>query len=166
MPAIDFKALFNEERERRKLQKQQAEAGGTSTSAPEASRDGGPPPPMPLCPLAKRNPLRLSDYEIATQLGVRGLHYIPDFITEEEERSILRGVYAAGTEARWVQCGQRRVQNWGGKPGDVTVSEDLPPFAAALVEAVMASQICDHTTAAGMGNTLSSTVIVSSPRRH
>lgn len=98
MPAIDFKALFNEERERRRLQKQQGEAGGARGSGGGATSDvnGGPPPPMPLCELAKRSPLRLSDYEIGQQFGVRGLHYVPDFITEEEERYILRGVYAVG----------------------------------------------------------------------
>ena len=105
MPAIDFKALFNEERERRRLQKQQSEAGGAGGNGgsgggggaggdTRVSADDGTPPPLPTCELAKRSPLKLEDYEIAKQFGVRGLHYIPDFITEEEERSILRGVYA------------------------------------------------------------------------
>mmetsp|Transcript_8248 Transcript_8248/g.12970 ORF Transcript_8248/g.12970 Transcript_8248/m.12970 type:complete len:296 (+) Transcript_8248:132-1019(+) len=152
MPAVDFKALFIEERERRRKQQQQSEqeaAGGSATPHSNvAAKDSHhtKSAEAPPCVLAPRRPLVLTDFEIAKQFGVRGLHYIPDFITEEEEQSILQGVYADGTEQRWVQCGNRRVQNWGGKPGDAMVTEDLPPFAAALVDAVITSGVCDENT--------------------
>lgn len=159
MPAIDFKALFNEERERRRKQQQQQvqqdlehPAGGPGEGVGGGGcvgRDARAthPAPMPACELSPRAPMRLADYEIATQFGVSGLHYVPDFITVEEERRVLRGVYAQGTDQRWVTCGRRRVQNWGGRPGDATVTENLPPFATSLVHAVVSAGICDDTNA-------------------
>ena len=161
MPAIDFKALFAEERERRRReQRAKAEHGDDSREAnvfagkttidptpPTPTPTPTPPPSFPTCALAERRRMRLADFEIGAALGVRGLHYVPDFITEEEERAVLAGIYAPGAEPRWVRCGRRRVQNWGGRPGDAAVTEGLPPFAAALYDAIMAAGICDADTA-------------------
>ena len=99
MPAIDFKALFNEERERRRLQKkQQSESSGGLEGGPGVATNDTTrvPTPMPSCDLAPRKKIHLPDYEVGKRFGVHGLHYIPDFITEQEEQAILRGVYAVG----------------------------------------------------------------------
>lgn len=43
------------------------------------------------------------------------VYYIPDFITEEEERYLLQEVYKA-PKPKWTQLSGRRLQNWGGLP--------------------------------------------------
>lgn len=40
------------------------------------------------------------------------LYYIPDFITEDEEKFLLQQVYAA-PKPKWTQLSNRRLQNWG-----------------------------------------------------
>ena len=41
--------------------------------------------------------------------------YIPDFITEAEEASLLANI-ARTPAPRWTQLANRRLQNWGGLP--------------------------------------------------
>ena len=43
------------------------------------------------------------------------IHYVPEFVTEAEERLLLERVYAA-PRPRWTQLAHRRLQNWGGLP--------------------------------------------------
>ncbi|XP_034430936.1 alpha-ketoglutarate-dependent dioxygenase alkB homolog 6 [Hippoglossus hippoglossus] len=43
------------------------------------------------------------------------VHYIPDFISEEEEASLLQQVYKS-PKPKWTQLSGRRLQNWGGLP--------------------------------------------------
>lgn len=52
--------------------------------------------------------------------------YIPDFISEAEEKLLYDKVYSA-PKPKWVQLAHRRLQNWGGLPHPKgMVQEDLP----------------------------------------
>ena len=42
-------------------------------------------------------------------------YYIPNFISEEEEQTILHQVNKT-PKSKWVQLSRRRLQNWGGTP--------------------------------------------------
>lgn len=54
--------------------------------------------------------------------------YIPDFITEAEEKLLYDKVYSA-PKPKWVQLSHRRLQNWGGLPHPKgMVQEDLPQW--------------------------------------
>ena len=43
------------------------------------------------------------------------VYYIPNFITDEEERHLLKNIYEA-PKPKWTQLKNRRLQNWGGVP--------------------------------------------------
>jgi len=78
---------------------------------------------------------RVSSYET--------IHYVPDFITEEDERVIWGFVQGS---SRWVQGSGidskfRRTQNWGGKPGNRSVEEELPTVFKKLVDAMVQTSV-------------------------
>ena len=138
MPAIDFKALFEEERARRRRARAD---GATTTTASGDAGAGAVSSAPPGVVFAPRERLRLADHDVGACRGIAGLHYVPDFITPDEEAAVLAGVYASGTERRWTPSCMRRVQNWGGSPGSLEVTEPLPPFADALRAAIVQSGV-------------------------
>jgi alkylated DNA repair protein alkB family protein 6 len=148
---VDMKSLFEAERARRiEAKRATAAAEETSSSSPSNAdatldeiRRAAPAP----CDLSPRTPLRLADHAVGADRGVAGLHYVPDFLSADEEAAVLRGVYAPDAAARWVASGRRRVQNWGGRPSEVHVAEPLPPFAAALARAVSDAGVVAEGTA-------------------
>jgi hypothetical protein len=125
MAPVDMKALMAEERERRRKKKlelganleSKATAPLASSSSPSNAAAATAPPPPPPCKLAPRAPLHLPDHEIATQLGVRGLHYVPDFITP------------VGPDARCASPCQNSSQS---RPPDATprMARRAPPHTA------------------------------------
>eukprot|EP01137_Pigoraptor_chileana_P035421 Opistho-2@29406 len=59
-------------------------------------------------------------------------YYIPNFITEDEEKMLLEQVYAA-PKPKWTILKDRRLQNWGGLPNAKgMVAEDLPRWLSGL----------------------------------
>ena len=70
--------------------------------------------------------------------------YLPEFVTVEEAAGLLGALDSPAGQARWLGARSRtgrRNQNWGGRPGDLELREPLPPFAVALIDAVMAAGI-------------------------
>ena len=61
-------------------------------------------------------------------LPLQGLFYIPDFLTPEEAAAVVHAIDAA-PQHRWVAAGERRLQNWGGRPG----SQDVTEVNSALI---------------------------------
>ncbi|XP_066964140.1 alpha-ketoglutarate-dependent dioxygenase alkB homolog 6 isoform X1 [Macrobrachium rosenbergii] len=53
-------------------------------------------------------------------------YYIPNFITEEEEKQLLGNIYSS-PKPKWKELSHRRLQNWGGLPHPKgMVAEDIP----------------------------------------
>lgn len=67
------------------------------------------------------------------QVGEHPVHYITDFITEEEESALLRKI-ATSPAGKWRNLSNRRLQVWGGdltKSGTL-IPQDLPPFVTTF----------------------------------
>ena len=47
--------------------------------------------------------------------GPKTIYYLPEFISEEEERLLQKNV-ADSPKPKWTQLKNRRLQNWGGLP--------------------------------------------------
>ncbi|KAK0554668.1 hypothetical protein OC846_002002 [Tilletia horrida] len=80
-----------------------------------------------------------------------GFYYIPDFITEQEERLLLREIYNAPA-LKWKTLQNRRLQTWGGqlagKSGDTLIPQPLPSFfvkSVSLVERIAKTGAFEHS---------------------
>lgn len=49
---------------------------------------------------------------------------MPNILSESEELQLLTAVDAAPAN-RWTNAGERKMQNWGGRPGERIVREVL-----------------------------------------
>ena len=136
MPPLDLKRLFDEERARRRA------AAGASTSAAAA--------PDRLEALEARPAVSMADHDVGRFAARRisGLHYVPEFVTEAEEEALLRSIRAPENDRRWTSGdGGRRMGNWGGRPSDADVSEPLPVWATAVVDALFARRVFESRSA-------------------
>lgn len=136
---VDMKALLARERERRRAAASGEPAGAATASSSAAAT-------APVVMMAPRAKISLRDFDVGARAGVRGLHYLPDFISPDEECAVLAGIHAPGAESRWVRSGRRRVANYGGVPSSSEVTEPLPPFAASLLRAIADAGIVDERT--------------------
>ena len=137
MPPLDLKRLFEEERARRRA------AVGASTSEEAA--------PDRLEALEARPTYSMAGHDVGRFAArpISGLHYVPEFVTEAEEKALLRSIRATENDHRWTRGdGGRRVGNWGGKPSDAEVTEPLPVWAVAVVDALFARAVFGAKTAA------------------
>mmetsp|Transcript_4888 Transcript_4888/g.9713 ORF Transcript_4888/g.9713 Transcript_4888/m.9713 type:complete len:388 (-) Transcript_4888:293-1456(-) len=66
-------------------------------------------------------------------ISALGVWYVPDFLSEEEEKALLSNVYDAPA-SRWVTLKNRRLQSWGGYPSESIgiTPEPLPPWLRML----------------------------------
>ena len=75
-----------------------------------------------------------SQYKVLSAPGT--VHYIPNFITEAEETSLLAQV-ARTPSPRWTQLSNRRLQNWGGLPHPKgMIAEKMPDWLQTYVDRV------------------------------
>ncbi|XP_068238540.1 alpha-ketoglutarate-dependent dioxygenase alkB homolog 6 [Palaemon carinicauda] len=66
----------------------------------------------------------LTEYKISN--APECAYYIPNFITEEEEKQLLGNIYSS-PKPKWKELSHRRLQNWGGLPHPKgMVTEDIP----------------------------------------
>ncbi|GFO41767.1 alpha-ketoglutarate-dependent dioxygenase alkb homolog 6 [Plakobranchus ocellatus] len=73
-------------------------------------------------------------FKVGLKDSPRTIYYIPDFISEEEEKYLLSKVYAA-PKPKWTQLAHRRLQNWGGLPHPKgMVAETLPEWLQRYTE--------------------------------
>lgn len=71
---------------------------------------------------------------------IQGVVYIADFLSQQEEAQLLAAVDAAPA-SRWTKAGERKMQNWGGRPSECLIREKLPQHLQALVELLLAAGI-------------------------
>jgi alkylated DNA repair protein alkB family protein 6 len=89
---------------------------------------------------------QLASFEVGAQVGLPcgGVHYVPDFVTPEEQQRLLDVLYCKAAQPRWLGRGGthgRRTQNWGGRPGAQAIAEPLPPFCRALIDALVSAGV-------------------------
>ncbi len=53
-------------------------------------------------------------------------YYMPNFITEDEERLLLKNIYDS-PKPKWTQLKNRRLQNWGGIPQSKGMIQETVP---------------------------------------
>ncbi|XP_020289096.1 alpha-ketoglutarate-dependent dioxygenase alkB homolog 6 [Pseudomyrmex gracilis] len=64
--------------------------------------------------------------------------YIPNFITEEEEKQIIKHVNNV-PQPKWTQLSHRRLQNWGGIPHPKgMIAEEIPTWLQKYIDKVKA----------------------------
>lgn len=60
--------------------------------------------------------------------------YIPNFITEEEERQVIKYINSV-PQPKWTQLSHRRLQNWGGIPHPKgMIAEEIPSVGSKNVK--------------------------------
>ncbi|KAM0736259.1 Alpha-ketoglutarate-dependent dioxygenase alkB-like protein 6 [Formica fusca] len=65
-------------------------------------------------------------------------YYIPNFITEEEERQIIKYINSVPLP-KWTQLSHRRLQNWGGIPHPKgMIAEEIPSWLQKYIDKVTA----------------------------
>ena len=105
----------------------EAAAGAPEPEAPKLSQRLGvlerhavaqPPDPLPTLP--------------------NSACYLPEFVSDADEATVLQHILGAPPE-RWAPGRGRRTQNWGGRPGELQISEALPEWLRQLVEALSRS---------------------------
>ncbi|KAI9227546.1 MAG: hypothetical protein DHS80DRAFT_31675 [Piptocephalis tieghemiana] len=70
----------------------------------------------------------LAPYALSHPHLPRGLYYIPDFITEQEE-TLLMGKVVEAPRSKWVTLSRRRLQYYGGTPhAKGIIQEPLPSW--------------------------------------
>eukprot|EP00743_Colponemidia_sp_Colp-15_P006275 GILK01006751.1.p2 GENE.GILK01006751.1~~GILK01006751.1.p2 ORF type:complete len:316 (-),score=19.71 GILK01006751.1:1189-2136(-) len=94
--------------------------------------------------LAPVEPLDISPYRIP---GISSVWYIPDYISEDEEASLLQYVHSVDPD-RWqvLASSGRRLQRWGGHVtrNGLTEQEALPPWLQACGHRLVQSKIFDR----------------------
>jgi alkylated DNA repair protein alkB homolog 6 len=143
--SMDFAALLRAEK--KKARKKQVETtASTNKSAAIAVQQ---PIRWPAFALSSNSSIDLSRYRVG---AIPTVYYIPDFITEADEQTILAQVYAVpGDHERWTTLRTRRLQCWGGQidaQGKGHDSADLCPWLrtlrTALVQRGVFSSAPDH----------------------
>ncbi|XP_015599535.1 alpha-ketoglutarate-dependent dioxygenase alkB homolog 6 [Cephus cinctus] len=73
-------------------------------------------------------------------------YYIPNFISEDEEKEIIKKVNAAPLP-KWTQLSHRRLQNWGGIPHPKgMIAEKIPDWLQKYVDKISNLGVFDVNT--------------------
>lgn len=68
-------------------------------------------------------------------------YYIPNFISEEEEKLLMGNIYSA-PKPKWKELAHRRLQNWGGLPHPKgMVSESIPSWLQQQMDNIFALNV-------------------------
>ena len=134
---MDFAALYRAERARLKSKPapadepsgpagpETAETAETAVKAPLRA----PAPPLPPLALAPRTPVDLRSFAVGR---VSDVFYVPNFVTEAEERAMLAHV----GRGEWTRLACRSLQCFGASVDGGRPSAPLPPWLRTVAEAV------------------------------
>uniref|UniRef100_A0A183CF27 Fe2OG dioxygenase domain-containing protein n=1 Tax=Globodera pallida TaxID=36090 RepID=A0A183CF27_GLOPA len=78
-------------------------------------------------------------------MSIERIHYVPDFVTVEEERQLMERVYGV-PKPKWRTLARRRLQNWGGTLAGsaetgkqfLLQDEQLPEWLEHCIDKIMA----------------------------
>lgn len=93
MVALDLRSLVRQEKARQLAQQAAANVPRREDAAEMEA--------------VEQRPISLAEHSIASE-RLDGLSYVPEFLSREDEATVLRCVDAAPS-ARWVACGERRI---------------------------------------------------------
>ncbi|XP_053604783.1 alpha-ketoglutarate-dependent dioxygenase alkB homolog 6 [Plodia interpunctella] len=70
-------------------------------------------------------------------------YYIPNYISEKEETSLITNIYSA-PKPKWTQLSNRRLQNWGGIPHtNGMIAETIPSWLDDYLDKIHALNVMD-----------------------
>ena len=143
--AIDFQALFAEERARMLVELGEVGTGTAPAVDEPASRGPASPRweqlpwealPDPPVALAPKTPLNIEANALC-RTALAGVHYVPNFVTPDEAAALLARLEEM-PESCWAQLRRRRLQNHGGTPhANGMHPEPIPRFVQALMDATV-----------------------------
>eukprot|EP00040_Diaphanoeca_grandis_P029057 m.169216 g.169216 ORF g.169216 m.169216 type:complete len:318 (-) comp31557_c0_seq1:186-1139(-) len=156
--AIDFKAMMIEERRKMKLEalakvnaaKQHQEGGKDSSTTPRVLDSttstelcmGWLEYPDREVNISPKPKIDLGSSAVGTEI-VSGIHYIPNFITDEEAADIVNRVEEM-PESSWATLKRRRLQNHGGTPHPSgMVPKPVPHFISSVMQSTVQAGIFD-----------------------
>jgi len=79
-------------------------------------------------------PLLFDNYTIGS---LNTVHYVNEYLTEEDETSILDFVKQANRWVGKISSETRRTQNWGGRPSEASLTEELPIIFQKLIASMV-----------------------------
>jgi alkylated DNA repair protein alkB family protein 6 len=118
MSALDFRALMKQERlkARARVKESAKKSNMIKKEVQKDSRDN-----FENC--------SLEDYLLT---NTKEIYYVPNFLTKEEEKSLLINSY---TQPKWSILAHRRLQHFGGVPhANGMIPETLPSWCESVLE--------------------------------
>ena len=116
------------------IRRAKAEAKAKAQAAAPAE-----PAAAPLPPLALQSVPPLPPAVAAPSLPSNSVHYVPDFISADDEILLLQHILGPSNAHRWSPGNGRRTQNYGGDPSVPELTEVLPSWLQQLNEALVRS---------------------------
>lgn len=86
-----------------------------------------------------RSKLELEHFAVE---GIKGVCYVPEWLSHDEEQAILERVYAVPDDSSvWVKLKRRRLQMWGGEVKTPFRAEALPAWLLQIVQALVDAKV-------------------------
>ena len=112
--------------------KAEAKTKAKATAAPDTVA-------APLPPLALLHVPPLPPAVAAPTLPSNSVHYVPEFISADDENLLLQHILGPSNAHRWSPGNGRRTQNYGGNPSVPELTEELPSWLQQLTTALVHS---------------------------
>lgn len=144
--SMDFRQLLREER-RRAREAAQSQTSTELRSGQEAATNNATEDEDKLAQWqdatlkvwAKRSKIDIEEFRRGP---IPGVYYIPNWITQDEEKAILERVYAVPDDSDlWVRLKHRRLQMWGGEVKAPFDPKPLPRWLTQISQTLVEAGI-------------------------